>query len=391
VDLAAPGVSILSSFVKWGPKQSLFTDGFEAPLAGRWVTGGSPDTWQRTPFAGARSGGFSLSSSLLGASVPNGDNWARLTQGLDLTGRRDCAASVWLKASLSGFDPAQPVEAQDRLIAETSPDGIAWDRRPAVLIGATSGFERWLIDLSQLEDRSTGGLRFRLATNADGAHGGVALDDLEVFCVPPLTDYTGAADEFAFDFGTSMAAPHVSGVAVLQLSLDPGLSAGELKRRLLRSVDPAPGLAGRTVSGGRLNAARALDPPLPPATAAPSTGSPPPSQSWALKIDIKALAIALERGGLRDVLRRGGFRADRLHAFAPGRFELVVRAPGGRTIAKGSRSTARPAVCSLTARLTRRGRALLRRSRRQRLALALAFAPDTGRPFVRHAAVRLAR
>jgi subtilisin family serine protease len=384
VDLAAPGVSILSSFVKWSAKQSLFSDDFETPLAGRWVTGGTPDTWQRTPFAPLRGGGFSLASSLFGTSVAGTDDWARLTQGLDLTGRSDCAASVWLRASLPALDPAQPIEAQDRIVAETSPDGVVWGRRPDVLIGSNSDFERWVIDLSGLEGRATGGLRFRLITNGDGSSGGIALDDLEVFCVPPLTDYTGAADEFAFDWGTSMAAPHVSGVAVLQLSLDPRLSAAELKRRLLASADRLPRLAGKTVSGGRLNAARAL--------AAPPVAAPPrplPTQAEALTTDVKALAIALRRGGRRAALRHG-FRADRLHAFSPGRFTLTVRSRG-RTVAKGSRSAPGPAVCWLTARLTRKGRAVLRHSRRPRLALALSFTPQNGHTLVRRTAVRLAR
>jgi subtilisin family serine protease len=390
VDLGAPGVSIRSTYVKWGAKEVPYADDFETPLAGRWVTGGTPDTWQRTPFAPVHGGGFSLSSSLLGTSTAGTDDWARLAGGVDLTGRRDCAAAFWLKSSLPGFDPTRPVEAQDRLQVETSTDtstdGTTWEPQEH-LLGTNADFDRWLVDLSRIEGRSTGGLRFRLVTNADGTTGGVSVDDLEVLCVPPLTHYTGAADEFAFDYGTSMAAPHVSGTAVLMLSLDSGLSAVELKRRLLASVDPVPSLAGKTFSGGRLNAARALGPP--PATGH-GTGAPAPTQAYALTIDVKALAGELRRYGLRDLLRRRAIRADRLHAFTPGRFRLVVGARG-RTIAKGSRSCAGPAVCSLTARLTPRGRALLRRSRHTRLTLALTFAPRTGRTLSRRASLRLGR
>jgi subtilisin family serine protease len=67
--------------------------------------------------------------------------------------------------------------------------------------------------------------------------------------------------------GTSMATPHVAGVVGLILSENPGLSAEEVKDLILRTVDPLTALEGRTVSGGRLNAANALDelgPPPPP-------------------------------------------------------------------------------------------------------------------------------
>jgi subtilisin family serine protease len=383
VDLAAPGVSVLSSYVKWGPKQLLFADDFEKPLDGRWVTGGGPDTWQRTPFAPLHGGGFSVAPSTLGSFSASTDSWIRLANGIDLTGHADCAVAAWLDQAITGYNPSAPIDAQDRLLVETSRDGVHWDRRPTILVGSTTGFQRWVFDLSQIEGRAGGGVRLRIASNADGVTGHVAVDDLEVFCVPPVTAYTGAADEFIYDWGTSMAAPHVSGTAVLMLSLDPKLSAAELKRRLLASVDRVPGLAGRTVSGGRLNAARAVT----PATGRPSA-PPLPTQGYALTIDLKALARDL--GGRRAVLRRGGFRADRLHAFTLGRFKLVVKRRG-RTIAKGSHACAGPAVCSLKARLTRSGRAALRRSRRPRLALALTFAPRSGRALVRRATVRLGR
>ena len=55
--------------------------------------------------------------------------------------------------------------------------------------------------------------------------------------------------------GTSMATPHVAGVAALALAVDPSLSVAQLKSRLIDNVDPVASLVGKTASGGRLNAA----------------------------------------------------------------------------------------------------------------------------------------
>ena len=68
--------------------------------------------------------------------------------------------------------------------------------------------------------------------------------------------------EFAFMSGTSVAAPQVSGAATLMLAATGGaaspLSGADIKRILLATVDRIPALAGKTVSGGRLNVGRAV-------------------------------------------------------------------------------------------------------------------------------------
>ncbi len=58
--------------------------------------------------------------------------------------------------------------------------------------------------------------------------------------------------------GTSMATPHVSGVAALLLASNGSLDVAALKAAILASVDPLASLAGITVSGGRLNAYNAV-------------------------------------------------------------------------------------------------------------------------------------
>ncbi|MBK7977514.1 MAG: S8 family serine peptidase [Deltaproteobacteria bacterium] len=58
--------------------------------------------------------------------------------------------------------------------------------------------------------------------------------------------------------GTSMATPHVSGLAALIWSQNPSLTAAQVKSRILLTTEAKPGLAGKVLTGGRINAYQAL-------------------------------------------------------------------------------------------------------------------------------------
>ncbi|HEX8846781.1 MAG TPA: S8 family peptidase [Pyrinomonadaceae bacterium] len=64
---------------------------------------------------------------------------------------------------------------------------------------------------------------------------------------------TTAFNTYSSFSGTSMATPHVTGGAALYASTHPGATALQIKTAILSSAVPTPSLAGKCVTGGRLN------------------------------------------------------------------------------------------------------------------------------------------
>ena len=69
---------------------------------------------------------------------------------------------------------------------------------------------------------------------------------------------TKPSNQYDYMTGTSMAAPHVSGVAALLLSYNPSLTAQDLRSRIVSNVTVSDKLNDKVSSGGYLNAFRAL-------------------------------------------------------------------------------------------------------------------------------------
>jgi hypothetical protein len=235
------------------------------------------------------------------------------------------------------------------LLIETSTDGgETWTPRGA----AGGGAPEWHpadADLTAVQGRPAVlvGLRSR------PAGGGIEVDDLAVRCLggPP-----GGRD-LLYASGTSFAAPVVSGIAALLIGARPGSSTAEVRAAVLAGAAPLPALAGRTVTGGRASARRALDALLPPA-GAQAAGAGRVTRLTArrareggrvtLRVTLGAPAAGATglvfRGGTlvrRVAVARAGTSSVALGRLAPGAYRVTV-APTGAVpaVAGGARTLA---------------------------------------------------
>jgi subtilisin family serine protease len=192
---------------------------------------------------------------------------------------------------------------------------------------------------------------------------------------------------YAYSSGTSMAAPHVSGAAALAFAR-PGATSQSVKGALYAGADPLPSLAGRTATGGRLNAYATLVGRPPPPGPPPLPPSPPPASAAPDRTPPQLVVGVTRHQRLRTLLRRGirvsvrCSEACSVHAQAligrrtARRGELVARTLilAGRDAAQLSTSRTR----TLRIRLRRTARRRLMSSRRPRLSVKVTARDSVG-------------
>lgn len=289
VDLAAPGDGVLATLPPFDP---IFSDDFEGAANWDFVEAPSTDAakWERTtePGEDALSPVKSASDSA-GSSYASGSTATMvLTSPVDLATRVGCSLHYWTRLQTQAGADFLRVDA-----AHDADPFIELDQWSGTTPGG--GYALLSSDLGGFDGEGQTGIRFRLTANNDTSVGdGAHLDDVSVRCLKPVASY-GVGEGYGELSGTSMAAPHVAGVAALLKAATTGATVAQLREALLISAEPAPAFAGMTVTGGRLDAAAAMTfitdatPPSPFDLLAPAQGatvtSASPTFSWQASTD----------------------------------------------------------------------------------------------------------
>ena len=136
-------------------------------------------------------------------------------------------------------------------IDELAIDYHNWD--PPDSSGVAFGY--FLINLGQEYTTDQFQYKFKWITDDDGDTGsdgiGCFVDNIRIDGYIMRPDYT-------FLQGTSMATPHVAGLAGMLLSFKPSLIYSSVKNAIISSVDKISSLTGKVLSDGRINAFSAL-------------------------------------------------------------------------------------------------------------------------------------
>ena len=232
VDLAAPGVNIYSTLPA---RNVLFYD--QMTNLNNW-TADSP--WGLSNISA--SAPTSASDSPDGNYASNANVSLEIDNSFRLVSLRGTVMDYYLRLETESNN--------DFLCIDTSRNSARWSNI-VCWHGSTDGwFYSMSEDLTQYDGARKLYVRFRLDSNSSNNYDGAYIDDVAITTYSAIYDGT----EYANYNGTSMAAPHVSGVAGLIKASDPFLTSLEIKDIILNNTDIKSSLSGKVLSGGRLNA-----------------------------------------------------------------------------------------------------------------------------------------
>jgi len=266
VDVGAPGVNIYSALSQ---EDAVLFETFEdvtpPALPSDWVADGVNNNWGTwdlnddfwgkvlygdiaTPYASSSDTTIASPTYNLIAGGANIDFWTQCDTEYSTSSWTDYMALEFSSDNGSNF--TQVLQWDEAILDYYNGENPLNSTDAAVY-----HFENINIPSQYLTNDFKFRLRWLANGNADTGDGDSCLvDDIKI------TKFSDGSDEkYGYLNGTSMAAPHVAGLAALLWGAKPSLTYTDVKNSILNTGDPLPSLAGKTTSGKRINAFNAID------------------------------------------------------------------------------------------------------------------------------------
>jgi len=270
VDVGAPGINIYSTFADTIILNETFEEVTPPSVPSGWITGGTNNNWGTYNF----NDGFWNKVLYGDLALPYANNTNSTITSLtyNLGGNTSGATISFLTACDTEY---ATTDWRDYMQLEYSTDGTNFFPASDPFFGGTFRWDEAYLDSLNGDSNPSGGagyyfenlplpsqflsnnfkFLFRWVTNtSDNNYDGCKIDYITI------TKYSDGSDEkYEYMYGTSMAVPHVVGLAGLIWGYKPELTYPQVKDIILTTGDDLSSLAGKTVTGKRINAYNALN------------------------------------------------------------------------------------------------------------------------------------
>ena len=270
VDVGAPGVDIYSTVIY----KKDYIENLEAPLD---LNPDANSYWGLMNSTGSKLLVGDTNAFGVGNSYLNNSNNYITSDTVDLSGASTFSTEFTFGAVCNdaGTTNASSIAQDDYMALEVSSDGtnfteiskfneLSISALPKSICGTDNCFNAFSLSLNNSYLNTNFKYRFHWVTDSSTTDkNGCYVYDIRVIHYPP----NGANAEYDFLQGTSIATPHVAGLAAYLLSIKPTSTYSQIISNILTSGDAVASLSGKTSTGKRINAYNsvlALNPPTVP-------------------------------------------------------------------------------------------------------------------------------